>query len=1142
MKLFRNLFLKYPPAAWLVFVLTLLVIGWAWFVASAAVQQRASERFDYTAKDVATAITERMDQYQLALRSGLALFKSSDHVSRQDWENFADTLYLNKHFPGIQGLGYSVMLHPEDVPGHEATIQQEGFPDYQVKPSGQRDMYSAIIYLEPFDWRNQRAFGYDMFSEPTRRQAMVRSRDTADFAASGRVTLVQETEQDVQYGFLMYFPHYKKNTSLTYIKERRQSILGFIYAAFRMGDLMRGVLGDTHQNIDFELYEGEPDNGVLLYNNAEDKQLRYAKGDNQNHFQTTLQIDVGGQTWSLFVYSDAGFIQASELNQPTFIVVTGLLLNIFLFFFISYLVKGRSQAKASEQQALADYKQSQQRLQLAADAGKMGLAEWNIAEDTMYWDDRMLALYGYSRDTFPNNLHAWQQRVHPNDKLVTLNKIKEAQQFKDHFDMEFRIILPDGEVRHIAASMIIERNPTGEAMRMVGFNYDITEQNQSKQQLQAERWRLQNVLEGTNAGTWEWNIQTNETQFNKRWAEIIGYSLDEVNALSNKTWLDLVHPEDVESCTNSIQAHFAGRTEYFERNFRIQHKDGHWLWIMARGKVFAWTDAGEPLLMFGTHHDISVQKRYESILKTERDKAQSANRSRGEFLANMSHEIRTPINGVMGTLNLLADTQLTASQHNLLNISKRSADALLGLINDILDLSRIESGKLEIFEHELELLITIADVARTLSSKAESKGIELLCPSHYIEEVILFTDGLRLRQILTNLLNNALKFTEKGSVKLSIDKLDESNSKLKLRFNVTDTGQGISDKDQQLLFERFQQVDSSLTRKEGGSGLGLAICKQLVELMGGTIGFESQVGVGSRFWFELEFVKAAIKQPVTAQVFDTVKVCVLKPMPVYDELYTTVFAAWNVAYSQADEYSQVLEEFTAAAQYQHKILIIDAEQLKDKALVKALLDTKEQRKDIVLLVVCSQSMVSMIPQVISDEADQILSKPLIQSDLYNAVLAVVYDNNAVDKSLMKKEKTSLKKFDAEVLVVEDNVTNVVIIQGLLKKFNIRSKVAEDGRKALDLLAKNEYDLVLMDCQMPVMDGYETTRRIRQADSAVLNKDIAVIALTAQAMRGDEEACIRAGMNDYLTKPIEPEVLYEKLSKWLPERCKRQLAS
>ncbi|WP_438971016.1 sensor histidine kinase, partial [Methylophaga sp.] len=792
--------------------MSLFVTGWAWYIASGAVEKHASERFEFTAKDVANAITDRMNEYELALRSGLALFHASDKVSRKEWEKFADTLYLNKHFPGIQGLGYSQILKPEQVAEHEAEIQAEGFEEYQIKPAGERDMYSAIVFLEPFDWRNQRAFGYDMFSEPTRREAMERARDTADFAASGRVTLVQETEEDTQYGFLMYFPFYQQNSDLTSIQARREALQGYVYAAFRLGDLMKGVLNNAQQNINFELYEGSPEKGVLLHNNAQDKHVRFDSIEHPQRFQTTHQMNIGGQTWSLFVYSDTGFLQASELNQPSFIVVIGVLFDIVLFLLISYVVRGRNQAKDSEQRAWTDFRVSQQRLQLAADAGKMGLMEWNIIDNKLYWDDRMLALYGYNRDTIKDNIDFWQQCIHPEDLDNFRDELASARQFKQHIDMQFRIRTPQGRTKYIAASIIVERNNAGEATRMVGFNYDVTEQITNKQQIQEKNWRLQNLVDATDAGTWELNVQTGETQINYRWAEMLGYTLNDLMPVTMQTWLDLAHPDDREQTRHRMQSHFAGNANHYECVCRMRHKAGHWVWIKRRGKVFSWTDAGEPLMMFGTHHDISEQKQYEEILKTERDKAEAANRSRGEFLANMSHEIRTPINGVMGALDLLSDTDLSPSQFNLIGISRRSAESLLGLINDILDLSKIESGKLEIVEEPVELVSAMNDVARTLSTKAEAKNIALVCPSQYVDDTYVYADGLRLRQILTNLINNAIKFTQEGSVLVDLNVLAETNTNVHLRFNVTDTGQGIPYDKQKTLFERFQQVDSSLTR------------------------------------------------------------------------------------------------------------------------------------------------------------------------------------------------------------------------------------------------------------------------------------------------------------------------------------------
>ena len=1129
---------RHPVAAWLVLFLSLLVTGWAWYVSEKAVTKTATERFESEAHDVATSISNRMKEYELVLRAGSALFDASNDVTREDWSAFADTIYLQKYFPGIQALGVSVMLLPEQLDKHIADIRAEGFADYDVKPEGERKQYSAITYIEPFDWRNQRAFGYDMFSDHIRKEAMERARRTGEASASGRVILVQETGEDVQYGFLMYYPVYRKNVLLANSDDRVSANKAFVYAAFRMRDLMVGILGKSQGNIGFELYDSSLQGQKELLYLTDD--ITQSSEETQNLAESLgkeFELSIAGRRWLLSVYAKQRFIPLSEKYQPVFIVLVGIMLDIFLFYLISYLVRGRNLARNTAMQAVSDREISRQRMLLAAQAAGMGLGEWNISDNKLYWDDRMLALYGFKKAEFDGDVRTWQKRVHPEDMPEVKRLIEYALKFNDRLEFQFRICLPSGKTRHIAASFIIERNKSDTAVRMVGFNRDVTEQKLAEIAINEKNWRLQNVLEGTNVGSWEWNVKTGETKFNERWAEIIGYRLSELQPVSIETWLQFAHPDDLKRSEEQLQKHFDGKQDYYHCESRMRHRDGHWVWVLDRGKVFSWDEEGKPVLMFGTHQDITEQKNYQALLEEARDKAELANQARGEFLANMSHEIRTPINGVIGTLNLLSDSPLSPSQQNLVNVSKRSADALLGLINDILDLSKMESGKLTMVDEQVDVLSVINDAALSLASRAEAKGLELLCPSHFLPSQMVVTDGLRLRQVLSNLLSNAVKFTEKGSVTVTVVTLEQSKSDVTMRFSVKDTGAGIPESKQQQLFSRFQQLDNSLTRREGGTGLGLAICKQILDLMGGRIGVHSEPGKGSTFWFEVSFKRTDEQAGKSFSPFDDLSVTVVGASPLYQHFYQSLFPAWQIQYHLVADCETAVKAIASDSNHHHALLI-DAEAISDNEDCLDVM-TSHSGPSTALIVTCPQSMLHALPHAITQRADLIVGKPVLQSELYNALLSVVKsDNEVIQPSL---EPALYQQFAGHVLVVEDNPTNVIIVKGLLEKFGLDITVAENGLLALKRLHEQVFDLVLMDCQMPEMDGYEATRQLRR-DSSVLNNSVAVIALTAHAMREDERLCLDAGMDDYLSKPVDPQLLNQKLSQWLPPKCLRQFAS
>ncbi|WPD24225.1 MAG: CHASE domain-containing protein [Candidatus Electrothrix scaldis] len=339
--------LQAPATPWAVLVIALIITGFAWHIADRAVDKRIAERFEYQATDIVSAITKRMQEYEVVLRSGLGLFKASESVSREEWKAFTDNLNIEKYYPGIQGIGFSLMVPPAKKEAHEQALRAEGFPDYRIKPDGERDMYSAIIYLEPFDWRNQRAFGYDMFSQETRRKAMEQARDTGVPAMSGRVTLVQETKEDVQYGFLLYLPLYKKHTALETVQQRREALVGYVYSPFRAKDLMQGILLAAQEDISFEIYDGAtPSPETILYNHAESKNLFYNTKAHKPQYDGLYNITIGGRTWSLYLYSKPGFVPQSEANQPLFLAVGGILFDLMLFFIILTSSKKRQLAEA----------------------------------------------------------------------------------------------------------------------------------------------------------------------------------------------------------------------------------------------------------------------------------------------------------------------------------------------------------------------------------------------------------------------------------------------------------------------------------------------------------------------------------------------------------------------------------------------------------------------------------------------------------------------------------------------------------------------------------------------------------------------------------------------------------------------------
>jgi two-component system, sensor histidine kinase and response regulator len=661
-----------------------------------------------------------------------------------------------------------------------------------------------------------------------------------------------------------------------------------------------------------------------------------------------------------------------------------------------------------------------------------------------------------------------------------------------------------------------------------------------REQLEEHVTRLAAIVDSADDSIFSKSLDGTIISWNKGAERLYGYTQEEILGQHVSILFPPDHAHDFDLYIDRIK--LGERIEHFE-TVRLA-KDGRRLDVsLTLSPIY--NTAGELAAISSIARDIQEQKLVQRELQRAKLMAEDANRAKSEFLANMSHEIRTPMHGVIGMTELLLDTPLSAEQREYARLIRQSAEQLLTVINDILDFSKIEAGKMQVETIDFELRTVVEDTATLLAQQAHAKDLELACLVEYDVPSGVQGDPGRLRQILTNLGGNAVKFTREGEVVLRASLVEDKGDTAEVRLEVTDTGIGIEPEVQEQLFHPFAQADTSSTRTYGGTGLGLSISRQLVELMGGQIGVESEPGKGSTFWFTIPFKKQparAVVAPRSPGDLRALHVLIVDDNATNRTILNKQISSWGMRNDEAENAEQALARMYAAAEAgdPFNLVILDMQMpemdgMELARIIKA--DTDLSSSQLVMLTSVGQ-------RGAGQEAWQAgiaayLTKPVRQSELHDCIAMVMAGPDAAPLAMPSAPPALVTRHRlrearaqqrARILVAEDNPVNQKVAVKMLEKRGFRVDVAANGLEAVEAVSRRPYAAVLMDCQMPQMDGYEATMAIRELDSAA--RQIPIIAMTAQAMQGDRERCIAAGMDDYVSKPIAPETLDEALARWI----------
>ena len=1203
----------------------------------------AEQRFSAEVDEFVGVLDQRIESHELVLRSASALFLASEQVSRAEWREFVAGLKLDINHPGMQGLGFAPQVEPAQLSAHNAQAQAEGLPHYVVRPvsTDPEHVYFPIYFLEPIDWRNLRAFGYDMASEQHRLAAMQRAQREGRPILTAPVVLVQETEQNTQAGALLYSPLYLPGSGLAGSDSR--TLYGYVYSVFRLGDLVQGALNTHLSELNLTLTDREVPEAVL-YQSAATAQPR---------FRTIRELPFAGRIWLLQLSSTPAFEQSLPPPRANALLISGLVAGVLLGMLLVAYARQREQSHHQQLHLTAQLKQREERFRMLLNGAPNAMLMVDQRGQIEWINPQAERLFGYAREELLQQPIEILLPVRYRDRHSGWRREFQAAPSPRQMGIGRELFALRKDGVEVPVEIGLSPIQTDDGVKTIGSVIDLSARLHAEERARMLVEAAPNAIVLVNSeGLIELVNGQTESLFGYTRSELIGQSVEMLVPESSR----LKHPGLRDSYHQApSQRQMGGNRELFAR-----HKSGRAIPVEVG---LAPIMAGGQRLIQAVVIDISTRKAAEQKLREQAEQLALANRYKSEFLANMSHELRTPLNSILilsEQLKLNNAGNLNSRQIHHAEIIHRSGSDLLNLINDILDLSKVEAGRMTLVLEAISVAETVATIETAFRPLADAKGLQLCCsiadnvPSH------LRSDGQRLHQILRNLLSNAIKFTDSGRVELTVTTVvsDSVPGRIMtpeaLCIAVRDTGIGIAESQLEMVFQAFRQADGSTSRRFGGTGLGLTISRQLAELLGGTLQVSSALGIGSVFslYLPLAEVSAVIPSsslqisgptenaprllvveddPAFAQVladaanqygftsystsrgvealslldrlrFDAVILDLLLPdisgwqvlkelrsrpesreLPVHIISFVQQPLNWDdqaVCYLtkpvKQDALHQLLRDLPQASDSPLSVLLIEDNETEREhyrgfltatgAQVIAVANGEEalaayREQSFRCLIVdlplpdmsgfdLLQAMAAERPLthvgiIINTGMDlshdqlqwlQQFSATVLQKNQASArsiVQAVQPFLGAVVPAPTGEDRAALPvnigSRGRRVLLVDDDVRNIYAMSALLEQFELDVAVARDGQEAVQLLSRDpDFDLVLMDMAMPVMDGYTATRILKQDRGLSLP----VIALTAHAMRGDREKCLQAGADDYLAKPIDEAAVRALLTRWL----------